>query len=74
MSSVVENKKKTLLEKIFYKIKPETLLHERRDIDCNIPLNDIRIDTGDTDAIALKRNELRTVKHGNSDAVITFNS
>ncbi len=72
MSSVIKKKRKTLLENILGKIKPNLSSIEKRDIKCNIPLNDARIDDVEIAIITSRRNELRNVKHGNSDAIVVF--
>ena len=73
MSSVVKKKKKTLLEKIFRKIKPELFSNAQRDIDCNIPFYDIRTESGDIATIASRRNELKSANQCNFDAMVIFN-
>jgi hypothetical protein len=73
MSSVIKKKKKTMLGKILNKIKVKPLPSEQEGINNNVPLADIRIDSGEIATIALKRDELKTAKQNNSNAMVTFN-
>ena len=72
MGSVIKKKKKTLLVKIIEKIKHTSLSDEKRDIEINIPLDDIRTDSNDIITIASRRNDLKNKKHDNSDAMVIF--
>ena len=72
MSSVVKNKEKPLLSKIAEKIKPESSPQDQKAFASDIPIDDIRIDEADAAVIESRRNELRSVKHGNSEAMVTL--
>jgi hypothetical protein len=74
MSSVIAKKKKTLLDKILEKVKKNILPSEQGGINCDIPLADVWTDDEEKNTIISRRSELKTILHGNSDAVITFNS
>lgn len=71
MVSVVKRKNKSLLAKIIEKIKSERFPPEQC-LALDIPFSDIRLGDDIANSIASRRAELRTAKHGNTDAVVTF--
>jgi len=72
MGGVIKKKKKSLFSKIIGKIRSTPPSNEQRDIDSNIPLDDVRTDSDDLAAITSRRKELKTKKHRNKDAVVYF--
>ena len=72
MGGVIKKKKKTLFAKIVGKIKGEQSPTEQQYIAPDVPLGEIRINNDDAHTILLRRKELKTAKHGNKDATITF--
>jgi hypothetical protein len=72
MSNVVKKMKKTLFARIIGKIKNDPAHLEQRDIDRNIPLDNIYTNCGEINTITTRRNELRVAKNSNSDVIIAF--
>ena len=72
MSSVIKKKNKSLLAKIIVGIKADPLPSEQGIFASDVPLDDVCIDDCDAALIASRRNDLRTTKHGNSDAMVIF--
>ena len=73
MSSVIIKKKKSLLPKIISRIKGEFSSAEQEGISSNVSLDDVRMTDKEMATIASRRNELKTAKWCNSDAVVIFN-
>jgi hypothetical protein len=67
MGNVIKKKKNPLLNKIIGKVKGVPIPSVQQNISSDVLLNDIRIDDDVVNAIALRRDELRTAKHDNSD-------
>ena len=72
MSSVIKNKKKSLLTKIIRGIYSDPLPGEQGKFSPDVPLDDICITDGDAAFIASRRNDLKAAKHGNSDVTVVF--
>ena len=71
MNSVVRRKKKTLFGRIIRKVESELTPKEEKLISPDVPIDEIRIND-DMVAIQSRREELKLVKHDNSDEVITL--
>ena len=69
---VVVKKKKPLFAKIIRKIKGGSVINEQKYVNPEVSLGDVHINGEDISTIDLMRNELKTMKHGNTDAVVTF--
>ena len=72
MGSVVEKKKKTLLDRLLSKVKPGS---QQETMD--LAVSDFESGDIDLEEIALiesRREMLRAEKHNNSDAVVTHNT
>ncbi|MCL2645911.1 MAG: hypothetical protein FWD61_02775 [Phycisphaerales bacterium] len=72
MSSVIKKKRQSLFARIFKKLGGGSSPREEESVGCRIPSDEVRTDTEDAAAIAARRRELKTVKHGNTDAVVHF--
>ena len=73
MDSVIKKKKKSLLPRIIGRIKNDSSPHGQDGVVSDIPLDDVSTNSDDIVTIASRRNELKKAKHGNTDAVVTFN-
>ena len=73
MSGFIKKKKKPLLSRITGKVMGVPLPSENQYISPDVPLNNIHIEYDVMNTIATRRNELKDVNHGNTDAVVTFN-
>ena len=70
MGCVVRKQRKTLLSRILRKLKTELSSHEQRTISEDVFLEATRVNDVDNTAIESRRNDIRAVKHGNSDVII----
>jgi len=71
---VLQKKRKSMFARIIRKFKPAPLPHEQEGMAFDFPLDDVRIDEDEAAVIAARRNELRVARHGNSDAMVTFDA
>ena len=73
MSSVIKKKNRSLLAKIIGEIKANPLQREQGNFVSDIPLDNVCIDDdGDAALIASRRNDLRAIKHGDSDVMVVL--
>ena len=70
MSVVVKKKKKTLLGRIAGEVRQVFSPPENKVVSRDVPPGNSNVCNDDADAIELRRNELRSEKHENTDVVI----
>jgi hypothetical protein len=70
---VIKKKKKSWFARIFGKRESNPSPSEQDGVGFELLLGDVRIDDDEAAVIEARRNALRAVRHGNSDAMVTFN-
>jgi len=74
MAGVIKKAQKSLFARIIGYFKSSPLPNEQEGVAFDVPLDDVRIDEDEAAVIAARRNELRAARHGNSDAMVTFDA